>query len=561
MKATPKAQHWLAVLMLVLVSGAFGFLAFHEHRPTDTQVHLATSALRDGDSGLFASDAIYGESGKWRMDSPFVIGAMKLALVPTGMDDPILPFRIMTGGLALVYLIGMYLLLFQQVRNWSVAALMSVISAAATDLIPGLPWGFGALETTEPALVCIALLPLILLTYLRYEKRWQVVWVFGFIGLLANIHLSTAINILAVLWPVYLFRGRFSGRTLLLGTLGLLAAAVASLPYVAYLLALRMNMPTAGADTSYKAAIAALRLAGSEWFYPDLLNRLLEWRFLAGMVILGVPAVLVLGRWERYRVQNRSLWAGLIVMSLAVSMLVHPACQLIAKSSTVSPAAFTFFDAIRLMLLPLVVLLAQALTNVFRMARYRQVPRIVVLVLLLAWVMPSPNFRPARHAGLQAIIRLMPVEERPAAVKHYGDRTRRRMELDAIGVYLRENSDLSAVVLSDNIRLRMLSRRSAVICRSDLIYDYVLTPQDLKEWVKQMRTQLAVLYPPGGQDDGEMLRDYVRDLRRQERFAHVNEWYVLVDYPVEVQPGAFLERIELPGHWRFYKLYRIVGID
>ena len=557
MKPTPKSQHWLAVLLLIVASGTFGVLAFFEDRPTDTQIHLATSALKDSQTGLFSADAVYGDSGKWHMDSPVVIGMMKLVLVPTGGEDPILPFRLLTGVVAFIYLIGMYLLVFQQTRNWSISVFIALVSSAATELVPGLPWGAGALETTEPALICIAMLPLILLTYLRYEKTWQVVWVFAFIGLLANIHLSTAVNMLAVLWPVYLFRGRFSRRTLMLGGIALVAAATLALPYVAYLAALRATMPTAGADTGYKTAIAAMRLGGMDIFYPDLLHRLLEWRLLAALLAVGVPAVLVLGRWERYRVQNRSLWGGLIVSSAAVALLVHPMCQLIAKSSTVAPMPFTFFDAMRLMVLPMAVLLGQALTNVFRMGRYGPAFRVVILMVLLVWLFPSPNLRPARHRALLAITELMPAEERPPAVQRYGDRARRRVELKGIAGWLREESDINAVVLADNIRLRMLARRSTVICRDDLLYEYVLTPQDLKRWMVQVQEQLAVLYPTGQRAEGQMVRRYVLSLREGARFAKVTQWYLVTDQEVDFPAEQGFREIPMPAHWRFYKLYQL----
>ncbi len=556
MKPRPRPRHIIAILVFLAVAGSYGVMAFHETRLTDRQVLLATSALKDHDPSLFAYDDTFGASGKWRMDSPLVLGLMKLALVPAGYADPALPFRMMTGVVAFVYMLGMYWLLWQQTRSWSVSAYMTIVSTATVDLISRLPWGFGALEATDPALLCLALLPLMILAYLRYERQWQVIIVFGVIGAMANLDLTAAMNIVAVLWPTYLLRGRCHWRVLLFGLAGLVLAAAMALPYVGYLLALRASLGLMGKGSSYEAAMEALTLGGIKVFYPALLGRLLDVGFLAGIVAFGIPGVLVLTRLERYRLRNRSLWGWMLLMSLVTAFGFTGVSQLIGKTGSDAPPLTGFFDAMRLMVLPLLVLLAQGLTNLFRMRRYRQVLQWICLAVFVVWLVPSPNLRPARHALLATAARFTMVEDRPASVMRHQRKAHQLAELKQLAAWVDANAKFDAVILADSTEFRLLSRRSTYICSGDVEYEYVLMPQGLREWLEALSRQAAAM-PAGGAGDAGVIEALVTDLACQERFAGVREWYVLLDARATFGTPGRLVRIRPERRWQFYQLYRV----
>ncbi len=556
MKPRPRPRHIIAILIFLAVAGSYGVMAFHEARLTDRQVLLATSAMKDHDPSLLAYDDTFGTSEKWRMDSPMVLGLMKLALVPAGYADPALPFRMMTGVVALIYMLGMYWLLWQQTRSWSVSAYMTVVSTAMVDLISRLPWGFGALEATDPALLCLALLPLVILAYLRYERRWQVVIVFGVVGAMANLDVSTAMNILAVLWPTYLLRGRCHWRVLLFGVTGLLLAAVMAAPYVAYLLALRASMGSITEGSSYEAAMDALALGGIKVFYPAMLGRLLALGFLAGIVAFGIPGVLVLTGLERYRLRNRSLWGWMLVMSLVAAFGLTGVSQLIGKTGSDAPPLTGFFEAMRLLVLPLIVLLAQGLTNLFRMRRYRQVLRWICLAVFVVWLVPSPNLRPARHALLATAAQFTTVEDRPASVMRHRRKALQLAELSQLAAWVDANAKFDTVVLADNIEFRLLSRRSTYMCSGDVRYEYVLMPQDLPNWLDSLSRQAAAM-PAGGVGDASAIEDLVRSLARQERFAGVREWYILLDGRATFENPGRLVKVQPERRWQYYQLYRV----
>lgn len=556
MKPRPRARHFIAILIFLAVAGSYGVMAFHETRLTDRQVLVATSALKDHDPSLFAYDNTFGPGGKWRLDSPMLLGLMKLALVPSGYADPALPFRMMTGVVALIYMLGMYWLLWEQTRSWSVAAYMAVVSTATVDLISRLPWGFGALEATEPGMMCLALLPLVMLAYLRYERRWQIVLVFGSIGLMANIDLSTALNILAVLWPVYLLRGRCHWRVLVLGGAGLLLAATMAAPYVAYLLALRVSMGLPEAGSSYEAALEALAISGDKVFYPALLGRLVNVGLMAGIVAFGIPGVLVLTGLERYRLRNRSLWGWMLLMSLVAAFGLTGVSQLIGKTGSDAPPLTCFFDAMRLLVLPLVVLLAQGLTNLFRLRRYRQALRWICLAVFIVWVVPSPNLRPARHALLSAAAQFTTVEERPASVLRHRREAQQHAELARLAAWLNANASLNAVVLADDIDFRLLSRRSTYVCHGDVRYEYVLMPQGLPDWLNSLSLQASAL-SPAGLGDPHAIESLVASLAQQERFAGVEEWYVLLGGRATFDVPCALVKIRPDMRWQWHQLYRV----
>ncbi len=556
MKPTPTAQHLLAVAILVVTSSVYGYLALNDQNVTAEQVRPATAALKEHDTSLFPHDPVYGPSGKWRMNSPIVQGMLKCVFIPAGYDDPLLPFRLFAGVVAMLYMTGMYALLYQQTRSWSVSVYVAIMSAAVMETLPGLTWGFGALEATDPATMCMATLPLLLLAYLRFEKQWQLLFVFACIGLLANVHLATATNIAVILGIVYMVRSGLRWRAAAMFVLCGLAATAMAVPHVWYLLGLRESMST-GAESVYRSARDALNLANMQIFYSEMPKGLLEWRLLAALVMLGITSALVLTRIERYRVRKRRVWIWLLVAALLVGFGLHGVSQLIGKWSRTAPPALGFVQALRLALLPLFVMLAQGLTNVFRLVRYRHVTQWLCVIAALVWLLPSPNLRVARQRGLTAATSVLDPSERPANVRRHQDRAEQRAELARIAQWARENTSTHAVLLADDATFRMLSRRSIFAAKDDLPYFYALAPHELGEWLVDVQLQSALLNPPGGRGNPEAIRDFVDRIAAMPRHVGVTEWYILLSKDVTFESPGSLERAAEIGRSRWYQLYRI----
>lgn len=559
MRPNPVARHLLAIALFAVTSSVYGYLAFHDKQGgTSAQAHIVATAMKDSDPHLFPHDPVFGPGNKWHMNSPILQGMLKLVFIPAGYDDPLLPFRMMTGMVAMLYLVGMYALLYQQTRSWSVSVYVAIISTAVMETLPRLTWGFGALEATDPAALCLATMPLVLLAYLHYEKQWRLALVFAFVGLLANVHLTTAMNLAAVLAGVHLVRGRFRLRCMGMVLVCGLAAAAAALPYVWYLLALRSGMATGAAAPDYRLARDALNLADMRIFYSEMPKSLLEWRLMAALAALGIPGALVLMRVERYRVRNREMWIWLIAIPLVVGFGLHGCSQLIGKWTNTAPPVIGFVQALRLLLLPLFVLLAQGLTNVFRLARYRHVVQWLCVIGAVVWMLPSPNLRVARLAAMEAATSFMDARERPAAnVRRHRDRDQQRAELVAIAQWARKNTSNDTVFLTDDPTFRMLSRRSIFASRDDLPYFYVLTPQELADWLPAVRDQSALFNRPVGGADAQDVVDLITALPEDPNRAGVDEWYILLDKGVTFESPGALEPVAVQDGARWRQLYRV----
>ena len=168
MKPVPKAQHLFAGMILLAVAGVYAYLAALDDRVSPTQTSIAAAALKEDDPSLFRHDPVYGPSGLWRVHTPVFQGLLKMALVPTGHRDAILPFRFMVPGITLLFLGGMYALLFRACRSWSVAVFVAAMSTRVTYTLGGATWGVGSLGSITPATLCLAVVPLLVLAMLRH---------------------------------------------------------------------------------------------------------------------------------------------------------------------------------------------------------------------------------------------------------------------------------------------------------------------------------------------------------------------------------------------------------
>ena len=363
MRPFPRSNHFVAVMVFAAVSAAAGYAALHDARLSDAQVHIATAVLKHHDPTLLTHDAVFGARYWWRIAPPTFRVLMEMVLAPTEYRNPILPFRAMTGAVVMVYLCGMYALLYRQCRSWSIAVFTSLLSLTVVETTHGSSWGAGSLASMTPPTLCVAVLPLVMLAYLRYRRQWQVMLVFGALGLLANVDLAASMNATVVLLIVHLCTGRFAPRVCVDAAAGGMLALLGALPHLWYYYGLRL---ATGAE--FAAAPAALEvLHKANVLYPDLFKPLLETQTLVRMGVLLIAAVVVLARVERYRVREPAVWVYFIAAVACVTFVGQGLSQLVGILGGGAPPLTGFVQAFGLILLPLYVLLAQALTNAFRL--------------------------------------------------------------------------------------------------------------------------------------------------------------------------------------------------
>jgi hypothetical protein len=530
MKHRPRPRHLAAGLILAVVAAASGYQAVFDRQISQTQVHIATSALRGEFHQLYPVDFVYGQTQLWRLTSPAFLGIMELVLVPTGFDDPTLAFRCFVVGFVMLHLAGMYALTYRQTKLWSVSVLAAVLSAAVTNCLGRWFWGVGSLESITPASACLATVPLVVLTFLEHQRDWRLVLVFLFVGLLGNIHLTTSLNLTLVLVLTYLAQRRFAPWAWPMALACVLAAVVAMLPYAAYFLTLQAQL-SQSPETTGQAVREALRTAEIAALYPELLDSLLSWLLRASIVLL--PALAVLLHLTRYPVRNRSFWTWLMGISLLVALGFQAAGQLLGLWRGSAPLAINFIQASVLVMFAAHVLLASAATHLLRLVRHHKgLVRAGLAVLALAWLVPSDNLRVAKRGMYDLATSFLDEPEKPLHVQELHFRKRRRNERRDLARWTRDNTPLWTVVLTEDIEFRMRCRRSLLACPEDIRYTRYLGADRLTQWWQRLRTQRELLTgaadPVGPGRAGNLAR-WIQGLASQPPYDKVQTWLLLVE--------------------------------
>jgi len=553
-------------MIFAAAAAASAYFASVEERLSGAQVNVATAAVKRHDPGAFPHDPVFGERKLWLFHSPAFQSLLELVLVPTGYQDLRLPFRVMAGGVTMMFLCGMYALLFAQSRSWSVSCYVSVLSSRVIEALGGGIWGVGSLESITPAGLCTAIFPLIVLGFGRYSRlrpdeppgsQWRLLGVFAVVGLVGNFHLPTAMNVTIVLLTAYVARERFSPRCLPMAIGCGLCALVAALPFAGYYLGIRAMLSRGAPEPVTETVREAFRIGKLTVLYPEVLKGFLHWRMLAGALVLIVPAAAVIGRLERFKTQNVSLWLWLAAGSVFAALGLHGVSQLLGCALDTAPPVIDFLRASSLLLLPLYVLLGQAITNLFRLLHgHRRLVRWACAALMAGWMIPSDNFRVARHAVAELATAFMDEADKPAYVLRHIEQRERRRELAAIARWAAGRD--GAIFLTDRAEFRMLARRPVVAGPNDARYFYYLTPGRLGEWMGRFRRQQELLHPGAGRADGEALTQFVLELIRADpSMGGIAEWYVILRTPVAPEKPGPLQPVQGDSWGRHFRAYRI----
>lgn len=557
MRAIPRPKHYLAVIILAAVAAAYGYQAIVDESLSDTQITIATATLKKAQPALYPHDPAMGPGGLWKFQTPLFQAVLETALIPTEYKDPSLPFRVLAPVAAAIFLVGMYGVLFQQCRSWSISVFVAILSSAVLYTLGRAYWGIGSLKSITPEALCLSLLPLVVMSFLRYEKRPQILLVFAGIGLMGNLHLVTAMNLTIVLLFVWIIR-QHPSRKNALRALGCAAAAMlCALPYAAYYYQLRYALTPGRSQLDFGTLRQAFRfehnLAGI--FYPQILESLLSWLLVTTLLVLLALAVLI--KVERFRTRHLGFWSWMMMTSLLVSLGLHGLSQLYGSATGQAPPVVDFYRAASFVMLPVFVLVAQAITNLFRLVREHRLWLRAALALLMAgWMLPSDNLAVVRRGVVELATARISEVEKPASVQRHHDRRNQIEELTRLADWARRNTPNDAVFFCDDPRFRLLARRSIAASGEDIGAVYYVLPRELSAWTNVLTRQEALLRPSG--PDKETLaglRSLAADLSSQKgALGGATHWYAIVSEQVGGE-GMVLPPDEAWG--RFYHLYRV----
>ena len=566
MKPLHKPRHLAAVIILTAAAGSYGYLAMHDTRFDASQIRLATVAMKVHSPSLYSHDPVFGDSGLWRGHSPLFLSVMKMVLAPTGHDDLTLPFRVMAPVLTLVFLLGMYALIYRQCLNWSVSVFIAILSTTVTSVPGHVSWGIGPVAMVTPTGVCLAVLPLLVISFLRnwdYCKRpahesgrrlWRLLGVFAFVGLLGNIELGMSMNIALVLASAYLAGRRFALRAWPVAGACLLVSAAAAMPQFAYALSLRYVMLARGPAPPAPVVFEALRQGGLRALFPELAGDMVDWTLSCSLLIM--ISIAVLFRLDRLKARNLGFWLVMFIASLAVTILGQGIMQLSAALTGHGPVIIDFARAVPLAMLPLYAFTAQTLANLFRLSRRGHTLRWGCVALTAIWMLPSDNLRVLRHWGYEVGTTFMDQRDKPLRLRKRLRRVQRRAEMQNIARWARENTAVDDIFIADVDEFRMLSRRS-MIAGDDVRWVFYLSPGYLPEWIERTGELRKMLRSSGGKADAEAIYIFATDPQHVPIWRSAKNWYAIIDSDADPKSDRF-ETIPGDGWGVHWKLVRII---
>ena len=546
MRPIAKSRHVRAALLLGAVVLANTLLSLRQEDILPDQANLLAEVAKSRQPELYASDAVFDQTGAgaaWRLRPP-AWRALLAAAVWAGRGE-VAGLRIVVALSLAVYLAGMYLLVFRQTGSWSTAVVTAAVSMAVFSLRRP-HWGVGPLQTAGPETLYLACVPLLALGWLAWRQTPRLALVAAGAGLLGNFCFSSAVNFILVmlLALVVLQRGRREAwRQCGLATLAALAGLA---PALAYYLAqyAAAGWPVFGAD--YATAARALDEARLNVLYPDVLVEGLRW--LPVPATLGLLAGVMLYRSGRYR--SRDLGAHLVLLgaTAAVALVLAALVQLVALAAGVIPPMVELARALPLAMLPLYVLLGQAMINLLRLARsHRWLARFAITLFAAAWLGSSWNASPLRHA-VQAAVRAASGD----AAEPDGE-----AELRAVCRWAAAHAPTDALFLTPHAELRSFGRRSLAYCPADLRYLYHFRPERLGDWARGLAEQRRLLDPPEGSPaDAGKLAALAQEYWRRRPHGP-GPTYVLVPADAAPPTGEHLAEVPPDGWGRQWRLYAV----
>ncbi len=557
MRPGPKPRHLVTLTVFLGISAVCGYLAFRGNRTSAAQINLAAAAARRHDPSLLQTDSIFGRVHIDRAynhhDSPVFLSLMDTILIPSGYNDMLLPFRVLAGPMVMLFLCGMYILLFYQCRSSTVAAFTSIISFGILHTFGHWSWGIGSLASVTPHGLVVCLAPLVMYLYLKNVGTPAVLLSFGLCGLAANIHLVGATNLAVVLAVAYIPARRFRPTAVITALGGALVFLGGSLPYVAYCFSVKTAIPSGTADLSYDLFLAAMQYSDEVVMYPEMLRDLLRWGVhAAGLLTLSV---ITLWRIEKFRSRNFGNCLWVIAVAAAVSIAGQGLIQLVARYNGTVPATIDLAQASVWIMPPLYVLFSQTLTNLSRIAgKHITILRWGCAALLIGWLLPADNFQPLRHELYRAGPVFMEEEHLPARVEELRRQRDEDTELRAVATWARLNTDRRAVFLTQESVFRAIACRSLYISTADFRYLYYLRPGALEDWITRIEQQYEWLSEP---IEPEIIVRDISELSKQEPYGSVREWYVIFPAHLVGDEIAALREIHRSDWGQWYRVFRI----
>ncbi|MCK4625212.1 MAG: hypothetical protein KAV00_07875, partial [Phycisphaerae bacterium] len=301
-----------------------------------------------------------------------------------------------------------------------------------------------------------------------------------------------------------------------------------------------------------------LNHSGMNVLYPEVLIEALRWLPVACALV--APVIIILCLAGRYRASNLSEWLGMLIAAVFVAFGLHGLIQATVwwfSPASGGPVLIGLFESLRIAMLPLYVLLAQATVHLLRMThRHQAWVRVTAGLLTAVYLGSSYNTRPIRHMVTDMVAQ---TSKRKTFSRHRL-RSEAQSELRRIASWASLSTARDALFITNKAEIRLYGRRSLLACRADLQYMLHLQPERACEWDETIIAQRRLLKPSRAtQTDANKIVEFADEHRKRRRLADVPT-YFLISAKSAPLPNDRLEQIDPHDKkWgKYWRLFRIL---
>jgi hypothetical protein len=203
--------------------------------------------------GWFIGDPLYG-SDYYRFYIPAFLG-LQTTIARLAGGDPLSAIKILVWPLGVLVIVGHYLLFRALIGSPLAAALGAVSALAVRNALGGEYWGFDGAASVQPRVFAVALVPPLVLAFLRWRQRRLVLVFFLAVGLLTNIHPVTGLHLFEISVLAHLALARFRVSAWRDAACGAGLFALGALPFLVQYLPNRENVVDPAALGAVRAAL------------------------------------------------------------------------------------------------------------------------------------------------------------------------------------------------------------------------------------------------------------------------------------------------------------------
>jgi hypothetical protein len=424
------------------------------------------------DPSILPRDALYGTPVIGLYTPSFIW--LEATIARWRGNDPRAALQALVWPLGVAFVLGHYLL-FRYVTGSPVAAALGAASALTIrNSLGGDYWGFDGLTSAQPRTLMAAVVPPLLLLFLRWRQRAGFPAYFLGLGLLANLHPVSGFHLAQVTAAGHLWLERFQGRAVRCIMAGVLLFTLGASPLALAALGGRESVADRGALSTVRSAFA--------YRFPYALFPISA----ETLISVGVHAALLVAvvAWLAWTRQIGSDLRILLSLSAIAVLLGVAGAAIVQTLGWLIDRPYVDVLQMRATKLAYPGLTAALAVGYARLLALRSVRSIVAVTVLFGLSLVPPDSAIHASPGLRASVKRLLGMPVPAA------NPTPRADLDAqrhLGAWVRAATPADALFFTDRDAVRFQGKRSITGTFKDGGWMFLGGTKPFQDWYLYMR--------------------------------------------------------------------------